>query len=166
MRRVIAILLENEAGALSRVVGLFAQRAYNIETLTVAPTEDSTLSRVTITTTGDPQQIEQITKHLNRLIEVVKVLDLSEGPHLERELMLVKLRASARDPAARAELKRTVDIFRAQVVDVAPNTYTVQVVGPGGKLDAFLQAVNPGAILEVARTGVSGVGRGDKVFGI
>lgn len=166
MRRVIAVLLENEAGALSRVVGLFAQRAYNIETLTVAPTEDATLSRVTVTTTGEPGQIEQITKHLNRLIEVVKVLDLSEGPHIERELMLVKLRASSRDPEARTELKRTADIFRAQIVDVSPNTYTVQVVGPGSKLDAFLQAVNPSAILEVARTGVSGVGRGDKVFGI
>ncbi len=170
MRRVIAILLENEAGALSRVVGLFAQRAYNIESLTVAPTEDATLSRVTITTSGEPGQIEQITKHLNRLIEVVKVLDLSEGPHIERELMLVKVRAPAGDAASRTELKRTADIFRGQIVDVAANTYTVQVTGPGAKLDAFLQAIaqslNPGAVLEVARTGVSGVGRGDKVFGL
>lgn len=163
MRRIIAILLENEPGALSRVVGLFAQRAYNIESLTVAPIEDETMARVTVTTSGDTAQIEQITKQLNKLIEVVKVLDLCEGDHLERELMLVKLRAEA---ANREEIKRSADIFRAQIVDVTSNTYTVQVTGPSAKLDAFLSAVGKSLILEVSRTGVSGMGRGDSVFGL
>ncbi len=163
MRRIIAILLENEPGALSRVVGLFAQRAYNIESLTVAPTEDDTMARVTVTTSGDTGQIEQITKQLNKLIEVVKVLDLCEGDHLERELMLVKLRAEA---GGREEIKRTADIFRAQVVDVTASTYTVQVAGPSTKLDAFLSAVGKTLVLEVSRTGVSGMGRGDSVFGL
>ena len=163
VRRIIAVLLENEPGALSRVVGLFAQRAYNIESLTVAPTEDETMSRVTITTSGDTGQIEQITKQLNKLIEVVKVLDLCEGDHLERELMLVKIRAEG---ASREDVKRTADIFRAQVVDVTPSTYTVQVAGPGSKLDAFIGAVGKTLVLEVARTGVTGMGRGDSVFGL
>lgn len=163
MRRIIAVLLENEAGALSRVVGLFAQRNYNIETLTVAPTEDPTLSRLTLTTVGDDRKIEQITKHLNKLIEVIKVVDLTEGEHIERELMLVKVKAVG---AQRAEVKRTADIFRAQVVDVTGSTYTVQVTGPSGKLDAFLQAVGELSILEVVRSGVSGLSRGEKVVSL
>ena len=163
MRRIISILMENEPGALSRVVGLFSQRGYNIETLTVAPTEDETLSRLTMTTTGDDKKIEQITKHLNKLIEVVKLVDLTEGNHIERELMLVKVKALG---AARDEVKRTVDIFRAQIVDVTPSLYTVQITGDASKLDAFLQAMAPVGILEVARTGVSGIARGDKVLSL
>ncbi|UYF99386.1 MULTISPECIES: acetolactate synthase small subunit [unclassified Halomonas] len=163
MRHIISILLENEPGALSRVVGLFSQRNFNIETLNVAPTEDPSLSRLTVTTVGDDRVIEQITKHLNKLIDVVKLVDLTEGNHIERELMLVKVKALG---AARDEVKRTVDIFRAQVVDVTPSLYTVQITGDAAKLDAFLQAMAPVGILEVARTGVSGIARGDKVLSL
>jgi acetolactate synthase I/III small subunit len=163
MRRIIAILLENEAGALSRVVGLFAQRNYNIETLTVAPTEDETLSRLTVTTRGDASKIEQIMKQLNKLIEVVKVMDLTDGDHVEREMMLIKLRAQG---THRAELKRTTDIFRGQVIDVTDTSYTVQLTGPSGKLDAFIRAIDRAVILEVVRSGVSGVGRGEKVLSL
>ncbi|APE31161.1 acetolactate synthase small subunit [Halomonas aestuarii] len=161
MRHIISILMENEPGALSRVVGLFSQRNFNIETLNVAPTEDPSLSRLTVTTVGDDRVIEQITKHLNKLIDVVKLVDLTEGNHIERELMLVKVKALG---SARDEVKRTVDIFRAQIVDVTPSLYTVQITGDAGKLDAFLQAMAPVGILEVARTGVSGIARGDKVL--
>lgn len=163
MRRVIAVLLENEAGALSRIVGLFAQRNYNIESLNVAPTEDPTLSRVTITTVGDDRKIEQITKHLNRLIEVVKVLDLFDSEHVERELMLIKVRAEG---AMRDEVKRTCDVFRGQIIDVTPNTYTVQLTGPSDKLEAFIRAVGKTTILEVVRSGVSGISRGEKVLSV
>ncbi|HIM35858.1 MAG TPA: acetolactate synthase small subunit [Pseudomonadales bacterium] len=163
MRRIIAVLLENEAGALSRVVGLFAQRNYNIETLTVAPTEDPTLSRLTLTTEGDDGKIEQITKHLNRLIEVVRVFDLTEGDHLEREIMMIKVRA---DGATRAEVKRTTDIFRGQIVDVNQNTYTIQLVGPSGKLAAFIDALDGNQVVEVVRSGVSGIGRGDRILSL
>ena len=163
MRHIISILMENEPGALSRVVGLFSQRNFNIETLNVAPTEDPSLSRLTVTTIGDDRVIEQITKHLNKLIDVVKLVDLTEGNHIERELMLVKVKALG---AARDEVKRTVDIFRAQIVDVSPSLYTVQITGDAGKLDAFLQAMAPVGILEVARTGVSGIARGDKVLSL
>ena len=163
MRRIIAVLLENEAGALSRVTGLFAQRNYNIETLTVAPTEDATLSRLTLTTTGDDEKIEQITKQLNKLIEVIKVVDLTEGDHVERELMLIKVRAEG---AARAELKRTADIFRGQIVDVSSTGYTVLLTGPSKKLDAFIRAIGKTTILEVVRSGVSGLGRGEKILSI
>ncbi|KJZ07511.1 MULTISPECIES: acetolactate synthase small subunit [Halomonas] len=163
MRHIISILMENEPGALSRVVGLFSQRNFNIETLNVAPTDDPTLSRLTVTTVGDDRVIEQITKHLNKLIDVVKLVDLTEGNHIERELMLVKVKALG---AARDEVKRTVDIFRAQIVDVTPSLYTVQITGDAEKLDAFLQAMGPVGILEVARTGVSGIARGDKVLSL
>ena len=163
MRRIIAVLLENEAGALSRVVGLFAQRNYNIETLTVAPTEDPTLSRLTLTTEGDDGKIEQITKHLNKLIEVVRVFDLTEGDHLEREIMMIKVRA---DGAAQAEVKRTTDTFRGQVVDVNQNTYTIQLIGPSEKLVAFIDALSGNEVVEVVRSGVSGIGRGDRILGL
>jgi acetolactate synthase-1/3 small subunit len=163
MRRIIAILLENEAGALSRVVGLFAQRNYNIETLTVAPTEDATLSRLTVTTSGDASKIEQITKQLNKLIEVVKVMDITDGDHVERELMLIKLRAEG---DTRAEIKRTTEIFRGQIIDVTDTTYTVQLTGPSGKLDSFIRAIGKAAVLEVVRSGVSGIGRGDKILSL
>nr|WP_297460482.1 acetolactate synthase small subunit [uncultured Halomonas sp.] len=163
MRHIISILMENEPGALSRVVGLFSQRNFNIESLNVAPTEEATLSRLTVTTVGDDRVIEQITKHLNKLIDVVKLVDLTEGNHIERELMLVKVKALG---AQRDEVKRTADIFRAQVVDVTPSVYTVQITGDAGKLDAFLQAMAAIGVLEVARTGVSGISRGDKVLGL
>ena len=162
-RHLLAILLENEAGALSRVVGLFAQRNYNIETLTVAPTEDTTLSRITLSTSGDSGKIEQITKHLNRLIEVVKVVDLSDGNHVEREVMLAKVSAVGSE---RPEVKRTCDIFRGQIVDVTGDSYTIQLVGTTQKLDAFLRALAVGTILEVVRSGVSGIGRGDKILSL
>ena len=161
MRRIISILMENEPGALSRVVGLFSQRGYNIESLCVAPTNDSTLSRLTLTTTGSDRVIEQITKQLNKLIEVVKLVDLSEGAHIERELMLVKLKATG---AQRAEIKRTTDIFRGQIVDVTSSVYTVQLTGASDKLDAFVESVGEASILEVVRSGVSGIARGDKIL--
>jgi acetolactate synthase-1/3 small subunit len=161
MRRIISILLENEPGALSRVVGLFSQRGYNIETLTVAPTNDPTLSRLTLTTTGSDRVIEQITKQLNKLVEVTKLVDLTEGAHIERELMLIKVKATG---SQRAEIKRTADIFRGQIVDVSPSTYTVQLTGTSDKLDAFVEAVGEASILEVVRTGVSGIARGEKVL--
>ncbi|MGE4534160.1 MAG: acetolactate synthase small subunit [Pseudomonadota bacterium] len=163
MRHIISILMENEPGALSRVVGLFSQRNFNIETLNVAPTEDPTLSRLTVTTVGDDRVIEQITKHLNKLIDVVKLVDLTEGNHIERELMLVKVKALG---STRDEVKRTADIFRAQIVDVTPSLFTVQITGDAGKLDAFLQAMEPVGVLEVARTGVSGIARGEKVLSL
>ncbi len=159
MRRIISMLLENEPGALSRVVGLFTQRNYNIETLTVAATEDPTLSRLTVTTVGSDRVIEQITKQLNKLVEVVKVVDLTEGAHIERELMLIKLKATG---AQRAEIKRTVDIFRGQIVDVSSVIYTVQLTGDSDKLDAFINAIGRAQVVEVVRSGVSGIARGEK----
>ncbi|MBB3169130.1 acetolactate synthase small subunit [Simiduia aestuariiviva] len=163
MRRIISVLMENAPGALSRVVGLFSQRGYNIESLTVAPTEDATLSRLTLTTIGDDHKIEQITKHLNKLIDVVKLVDLTEGAHIERELMLIKVKAIGNQ---REEVKRCVDIFRGQIVDVTPSVYIVQVAGTSDKLDAFVQSVGESAILEVVRTGVSGIARGEKVLSL
>ena len=161
MRRIISVLLENEPGSLSRVVGLFSQRGYNIDTLTVAPTEDQTLSRLTMTTHGNDQVIEQITKQLNKLIDVVKVVDLTEGAHIERELMLLKVKAK---DSQRAEIKRCVDIFRGQIVDVNTHAYTIQIVGNSDKLDAFIQAIGDADILELVRTGVSGLARGEKAL--
>ena len=163
MRHIISILMENEPGALARVVGLFAQRGYNIETLTVAPTEDPTLSRLTMTTNGDERKIEQVTKQLNKLIEVVKLIDLSEGPHIERELMLIKVKATG---AQREEIKRTADIFRGQIVDVTPTVYTIQLAGTTDKLQAFIDAIGSACILETVRSGVSGISRGEKVLSL
>lgn len=163
MKRIISVLMENSPGALSRVVGLFSQRGYNIETLTVAPTEDETLSRLTLTTVGDEHKIEQITKNLNKLIDVVKLVDLTEGSHIERELLLIKLKATG---SQRSEIKRCVDIFRGQIIDVTSTVYTVQVVGASDKLDAFVQSVGDAQILEVVRSGVSGISRGDKVLSL
>jgi acetolactate synthase-1/3 small subunit len=162
-RHIISVLLENEAGALSRVVGLFSARGYNIETLTVAPTEDPTLSRMTIVTAGSDDVVEQITKHLNRLIEVVKVVDLTEGQHIERELMLMKVRAVGKE---REELKRTADIFRGRIIDVTEKSYTIELTGAATKLDAFIEAIDRAAILETVRTGASGIGRGERILKI
>ncbi|MFB0970935.1 MAG: acetolactate synthase small subunit [Pseudomonadales bacterium] len=163
MRRIISVLLENEAGALSRVVGLFAQRSYNIESLTVAPTDDATLSRLTLTTRASDNQVEQITKQLNKLIEVVKLVDLTDGEHIERELMLIKLKATG---AQRAEIKRTADIFRGQIVDVTNATYTIQLTGTTEKLDAFLRSMADATVMEVVRSGVSGLSRGEKILAL
>ena len=161
MRHIISVLLENEAGALSRVVGLFSARGYNIETLTVAPPEDATLSRMTIVTAGSDDVIEQITKHLNRLIEVVKVVDLTEGQHIERELMLIKVRAVGKE---REELKRTADIFRGRIIDVTEKSYTIELTGAAAKLEAFIGALDRTSILETVRTGASGIGRGERIL--
>ncbi len=163
MRRILSMLMENEPGALSRVVGLFSQRGYNIETLNVAPTEDPTLSRLTLTTIGDDLHIEQVTKQLNKLVDVVKVVDLTEGAHVERDLMLIKVRATG---AGRDEVKRTTDIFRGQIVDVGPNVFTIQLVGTSDKLDAFVAAMAEVDILEVVRSGVAGISRGEKVLSL
>ena len=160
MKRIISILLENEFGALSRVVGLFSQRGYNIDTLTVAPTDDETLSRLTLTTQGDDQMAEQIVKQLHKLIDTLKVVDLTQGPHIEREVLLVKIKAT--DSDVRTELKSCVEIFRGHIIDVTPSTYTVQLAGDSDKLDAFIEAVTHMGIIEVVRSGVSGISRGDK----
>lgn len=160
-RHIISLLMENEAGGLSRVAGLFSARGYNIESLTVAPTEDPTLSRMTIVTSGSEEIIEQIIKQLNKLVDVVKVLDLNDGRFIERELMLVKVKATG---SYREEMKRMSDIFRGRIIDVADGCYTIELTGSCSKLDAFLEAIDPGAILETVRTGASGIGRGDRIL--
>ena len=162
MRHIIAILMENEAGALSRVAGLFSARGYNIESLTVAPTEDGSLSRMTLVTRGSEEVIEQITKQLNKLVDVVKLMDLTEGAHIEREMMLVKVRAAGAE--GRDELKRLSDIFRGRIIDVTENTYTIELTGDGGKLDAFIEALPNTAIIETVRSGVMGIARGERAL--
>lgn len=161
MRHIISLLLENEAGALSRVAGLFSARAFNIESLTVAPTEDSTVSRMTLVTSGSNEIIEQITKQLNKLVDVVKVVDLNDYRHIERELLLIKLSAKKEE---RAEIKRMAEIFRGRVIDVSENAYLLELTGTGAKLDAFIRTLDENIILEVARSGVLGVTRGDKAI--
>src|SRR6185437_178424 len=163
MRHIISLLMENEAGALSRVAGLFSSRGYNIESLTVAATEDPTLSRMTLVTAGSDDVVEQITKQLNKLIEVVKVVDLSDGDHIERELMLIKIRTVGKD---REEIKRMADIFRGRIIDVTDKSYNIELTGTGYKLDAFLEAMERGSILETVRTGASGIGRGERILKI
>jgi len=163
LKHIIALLIENEPGALSRVVALFSARGYNIESLTVAATEDASLSRMTIVTSGSDDVIEQITKHLNRLIEVVKVVDLTEGRYIERELMLIKVRAVGKE---REEMKRTADIFRGHIIDVTEKTYTIELTGDTSKLDAFIDAIDRASILETVRTGASGIGRGERILRI
>ncbi len=163
MRHIISILMENESGALARVANLFSARGYNIESLTVAPTEDQSLSRMTLVTSGSDEIIEQITKQLNKLIDVVKLVDLTEGRHIEREMMLIKLRA---ERTQREEIKRMVDIFRGKIIDVTDISYTVELTGATSKLNAFMEAVNEEMIIEVVRTGPSGIGRGSKGLGL
>lgn len=161
MRHIISLLMENEAGALSRVSGLFSARGYNIESLTVAETEDHTLSRMTIVTSGSDAVIEQIIKQLNKLVDVVKVLDLNDGKHIERELMLIKVKATGQH---REEMKRMCDIFRGRIIDVADGSFTIELTGSGSKLDAFIEGLDQSAILETVRTGASGIGRGDRIL--
>jgi len=159
MRHIISILLENESGALSRVAGLFSARGYNIESLTVAPTEDPSLSRMTLVTRGSNEIVEQITKQLNKLVDVVKLTELTCGPHIEREMMLLKVQA---ENGGREEVKRLADIFRCNIIDVTDTSYVIEVTGSGEKLDAFIEAVRSQGILEVVRSGVSGIARGAK----
>ncbi|WP_341326261.1 acetolactate synthase small subunit [Methylotuvimicrobium sp. KM2] len=159
MRHIISILIENEAGALSRVAGLFSARGYNIESLTVAPTEDSSLSRMTLVTRGNDDIIEQITKQLNKLVDVVKLIDLAESAHIERELMMVKVKTSE---ATRAEIKRIADIFRGRIIDVTPTTFVIEMTGTSDKLDAFVKSIDETAIIEVVRSGATGICRGEK----
>lgn len=160
MRRIISVLLENQPGALSRVVGLFSQRGYNIESLTVAPTDDVTLSRLNITVVADAAVLEQIEKQLHKLIDILKVANITESSHIERELALVKVKAKG---AGRAEVKRTADIFRGQIVDVTAELYTIQMTGTTEKLDAFISAIGEVTkVIEVSRSGVVGLCRGEK----
>ncbi|MCW9697990.1 MULTISPECIES: acetolactate synthase small subunit [unclassified Avibacterium] len=160
MRRILSVLLENESGALSRVVGLFSQRAFNIESLTVAPTDDPTLSRMTIEAYGDEQVLEQIEKQLHKLVDVFKVISLSDCEHVEREVMLVKVRAQG---SSRDELKRLAEIFRGQIVDVTTKSYTIQLVGTKDKLDAFVKALKEeSALIEIVRSGLISLSRGEK----
>ena len=160
MRHIISILMENEAGALSRVAGLFSARGYNIESLTVAPTEDPSLSRLTLVTRGSDEIIEQITKQLNKLVDVVKLLDLTEGPHIERELMLIKVKAETAQQ--REEIKRLSDIFRGNIIDVNEACYTIELTGDVEKLDAFISTFKRSEILETVRSGITGIARGPK----
>lgn len=161
MRHILSLLMENEAGALSRVAGLFSARAFNIESLTVAPTEDPKISRMTLVTSGSDAIVEQIMKQVNKLVDVIKVVDLVESRHIERELMLIKVAAKKTD---RAEIKRMVDIFRGRIIDVTENSFTIEMTGTGEKLDAFIEALDEALILEVVRSGVSGIARGDKAI--
>jgi len=161
MRHIISILMENEAGALSRVAGLFSARGYNIESLTVAATEDPSLSRMTLVTTGTDQIIEQITKQLNKLIDVVKLMDMCEGEHIEREMMMIKVHAVN---GGREEIKRLADIFRGRIIDVTDALYTIEVTGTSDKLDAFIRAITATDIIEVVRSGVTGIARGERAL--
>ncbi len=161
MRHIISILIENESGALSRVAGLFSARGYNIESLSVAPTEDASLSRMTLVTTGNDNEVEQITKQLNKLVDVVKLVDLSEGEHIEREMMLIKVRA---EKGMRDEMKRLSEIFRGKIIDVTENSFVIEMTGDSAKLDAFINAISDDYIVEVVRTGVSGIARGSKAL--
>lgn len=163
MRHILSILMENESGAMSRVVGLFSARDYNIDSLSVAPTEDRTISRMTIVTSGDDNVIEQITKQLNKLVEVIKVVNLNDSRYVERELMLVKIRAVSKD---RDEILRLTDIYRGRVIDVSDKTYTIEVTGTSQKLDSFLENLAKGLILETVRTGAAGIGRGERILRI
>ena len=159
MRHIISILLENEPGALCRVANMFSARAFNIESLSVAPTEDPSLSRMTLVTRGSDEIVEQISKQLHKLVDVVKLLDLTEGSHIEREIMLIKLKANGEE---REEITRLTDIFRGRVLDVSSNTYTIELTGDGDKLDAFVNAVDGQLILEVVRSGPLGIARREK----
>lgn len=160
MRHIISILVENEFGALSRIAGLFTARGYNIESLAVAPTDDPSLSRITLVTNGNDQIIEQIIKQLNKLLDVVKVMDMTEGAHIEREMMLVKVLVPSYE--SREEVKRLADIFRGKVIDVAEKIFTIELTGTSEKLDAFIAALGQAPILEVVRSGVIGIARGEK----
>jgi acetolactate synthase-1/3 small subunit len=160
-RHTLSVLVENKSGVLARVSALFSRRGFNIESLAVGPTENPDLSRMTIVVDAESQPLEQITKQLNKLIEIVKVIDLSEAEHIERELMLIKVRAGQKE---REDMKRMADIFRGRIIDVSDNTYTIELTGNGAKLDAFIKSLDQGSIIETVRTGASGIGRGNRVL--
>ena len=161
-KHTLSVLVENKPGVLARIAGLFARRGYNIESLAVGPTERAELSRITLVVgVENPQVLEQITKQLNKLIDVVKLSDLTEGAHIERELMLIKVRATGKE---REELKRLADIFRGHIIDVTESTYVIELTASGAKLDSFIQAIDGGLILETVRTGVCGIGRGERIL--
>lgn len=162
MRQIISILLENETGALSRVVGLFSQRGYNIEDITAAPTEDRTVTRITIITESDKVELERITKQLHKLVNVIKVASLADDSDgvVEREILFVKVQAVGH--TARAEIKNLCDIFKAEIVDVTPELYILQYVNTPAEVDRFLKAVGDQAeVKETVRSGVCGIFRGD-----
>ncbi|MFH4415611.1 MAG: acetolactate synthase small subunit [Neisseriaceae bacterium] len=163
MRHIISVLLENESGALSRVVGLFSARGYNIDSLNVSITDDVTLSRLTLTTQGDSSVIEKILKQLNKLVEVVKVIDLNESKFTEAELSLIKIRVVAKD---RRDFLDLSEIYRAKVVDISERTLTVRLTGSSEKIDSFIELVGKGNILEVARSGAVGLGSGERTLKI
>ncbi|MFP3927465.1 MAG: acetolactate synthase small subunit [Desulfobacteraceae bacterium] len=158
-RHILGLLVENEPGVLSRIAGLFSGRGFNIDTLNVAETTEAGVSRVTLTTEGDQAILEQIKKQLNKIINVIKVIDYEEAPSVERELALVKVRAK---PENRAEILRMVDIFKCRVVDVSLEYYTIEVTGDEGKIEAFLALVKPRGIKEIARTGAIALAREKK----
>jgi len=163
MRRILAILLENEPGSLSRIVGLFSQRAFNIESLTVSPTDEPSLSRITIATSGDDQVLEQIIKQVNKLVDVIKISDLTERKHIERELMLIKVLAM--NDKSRTEVKRITDIFRGAILDIGKQVYTIQLTGDADKLSAFIEIIaNETEVIEVVRSGCVGIARGEKAL--
>lgn len=161
MRHIISILLENESGALSRVAGLFSARGYNIESLTVAPTNDETLSRLTLVTTGNDQVIEQIEKQLNKLVDVVTLYDLTNGAHIERELMLVKVKAKQ---GIRDDINRLVDVFAGRLLEVSDEVYTIELSGTGEKIDAMIAALQKFEIIELVRSGVTGLTSGEQTL--
>ena len=163
MKRILSILLENEPGSLSRIVGLFSQRAYNIDSLTVGTTADKTLSRITITTQGDDRIVERITKQVNKIVDVLKVIDLTEMQHIERELLLVKV--FARDEVTRAAINRVADVFQATIIDMGKQSYILQMVADSERLESFLDLLrHESDIIELVRSGAVGIGRGDKAL--
>ena len=155
--------MENEAGALSRVSGLFSARGYNIESLSLAPTEDLSLSRMTIVTSGSDEVIEQIIKQLNKLIDVVKVLDLHDGDHIERELVLVKVKANKQ---YRDEVQQLSNSYGGRIIDSSENILTIEFTGTSTELDNYLKSLNSAFVVEIVRTGASGIGRGDRILKI
>ncbi len=159
-RHIISILMENEAGALSKVVNLFSARGYNIESLAVAPTDDESLSRLTLVTTANSKVVEQIVKQLHKLIDVVKLTDLTEGAHIEREMMLVKVNAASE--RARAEVFRLNEIFRGRILDTTNSSYTIEMIGTCDKLNAFISAAEDLGVIELVRSGAIGLARGSK----
>ncbi len=160
MKHTLSVLVENTPGALSRITGLFSGRGFNIESLCVAATLDKTMSHLTLVTSGDEYIIEQIIKQLNRLVDVYKVVDVSEGEFVEREMALIKVKA---EDETRAEVLRMCDIFRCKVVDVSPKTYTIEITGPENKLKAVLELLKPIGIKELARTGTIAMQREKKI---
>lgn len=163
MRHIIGLLVENESGALSRIAGLFSARGYNIESLTVAPTDDETMSRMTVVTVGSDEIVEQITKQLNKLVDVVKLMDMTDYNHIEREMMMVKVTI---DNGYAEEVRRLAEIFRGRIIDVSPRSYTIELTGTADKLSAFVGSLDPKSIHEIVRSGAMGITRGETALKI